>query len=113
MMVVVLGTAAIVTIIVVVGLLLDRKVAILPRAEAAAPARREELPVPGATAHTAVKVPRSWRPRLAAGRCTCGKPLAVASDEAITLAGRPLVVVRLACVACGHARSVYLEPALA
>ena len=113
MIAVVLGTIAIVVVLVVVGLLIDRKVPLLPRAAAgAAPARRDE-PIPGATAATAVKVPQTWRPRLAAGRCTCGKPLEVASDEPITLGGRPHVVVRLACAACGHARSVYLEPALA
>lgn len=114
MITVLLGTAAVVTVMVVIGLLIDRKVPLLPRATppvAAVP--RHELPIPGETAATAVQVPTSWRARIAAGRCACGKPLAVRSDEPIRFAGRPLIVVRLACDACGHARSVYLEPSAA
>lgn len=113
---IVLGTAAIVTAVVVAGLVIDRKVPLLPRAELATPApplARQPPLVPGETAATAVKVPATWRDRIAAGKCACGQPLAVASDEAIRLGDRPLVVVRLTCAACGHARSVYLEPAAA
>lgn len=115
MFTVLLGTALLVTVAVAIGLLIDRKRPVLPAPEAPpplpAPPPRLGLPRPGETAATAVRVPASWRERIAAGRCTCGKPLAVTSDEPITLAGRPLVVVRLDCAACGHHRSVYLEPA--
>jgi|GEM_PF-3511813 len=121
MIAVVLGTAAVVTVVVVVGLLIDRKLPLLPRAEpteprtgpgrAASTPARATTAIPGETAATAVGVPAAWRDRVAAGRCGCGQALAVQSDEALRFAGRPLVVVRLACAACGHARSVYLEPA--
>lgn len=124
MIAILLGTAAVVTLLVVVGLLVDRKLPILPRAGAPVPVvAPAPAPVPapvrpsgylaGETAATAVQVPPSWRDKIAAGRCGCGKPLAVASDEAIRFADRPLVVVRLACAACGHGRSVYLEPVAA
>jgi hypothetical protein len=65
----------------------------------------------GDTAASAVPVPVAWRDKLAAGTCGCGQPLAIASDEALRYDGRLLVVVRLTCAACGHARSVYLAPA--
>lgn len=108
----VVGTLAVVALVVVVGLWLDRRIALLPPmgAPAGPPPPRVDATPPGSTAATAVRVPRSWRSRIAAGRCACGQPLAVASDEPITFGGRTLVIVRLACAACGHHRSVYLEP---
>jgi hypothetical protein len=116
---VVLGTAAIVTAFVVVGMVVDRRVPLLPPVVSSVAGARA-LPSPvsstpvamGESAATAVKVPSEWRPRLAAGTCRCGKPLAVSSDEPVRFGGRQLVVVRLACGACGHGRSVYLEPAV-
>jgi hypothetical protein len=110
---VILGTAVVVTGVVLIGLAIDKRVPLLPRAE---PPPAPVLPPPrtalgpGEAAATAVRVPTTWRTRIAAGRCTCGKPLAVESDEPIVFAGRRMVVVRLVCAACGHARSVYLEP---
>lgn len=123
---VVLGTAALVTAFVVVGVVVDRRVPLLPPApgpgageaegdgpagSGASPAHRQLRP--GEAAANAVKVPADWRSKLATGRCACGEPLALTSDEAIRFDGRLLVVVRLACAACGHTRSVYLEPAAA
>jgi hypothetical protein len=123
---VVLGTAALVTAFVVVGVVVDRRVPLLPPAPGpgageaegdgtagagASPAHRQLRP--GEAAANAVKVPADWRSKLATGRCACGEPLALTSDEAIRFDGRLLVVVRLACAACGHTRSVYLEPAAA
>lgn len=119
---VVLVLAAAVTAYVVVGVLADRRMALPPApvealgsgSAAPAPAPPTSAPAPilrGDTAATAVKVPAAWRDKLAAGTCACGQPLAVASDEALRFDGRLLVVVRLACAACGHARSVYLAPA--
>ncbi|MBK9030754.1 MAG: hypothetical protein IPL61_05340 [Myxococcales bacterium] len=119
---VVLVLAGAVTAYVVVGVLADRRMALPTPADGSA-AGPAALPPPspppaapilrGDTAATAVKVPAAWRSKLAAGTCACGEPLALASDEAIRFDGRLLVVVRLACAACGHARSVYLEPAAA
>lgn len=118
---IVLGIAGAITAYVVVGVWSDRRVA-LPPGGAPPP-----LPPPGAlpvappppaapilrgdTAASAVPVPVAWRDKLAAGTCGCGQPLAIASDEALRYDGRLLVVVRLTCAACGHARSVYLAPA--
>jgi hypothetical protein len=82
-----------------------------PAGAGASPAHRQLRP--GEAAANAVKVPADWRSKLATGRCACGEPLALTSDEAIRFDGRLLVVVRLACAACGHTRSVYLEPAAA
>jgi len=118
---IVLGIAGAITTYVVVGVWSDRRVA-LP------PAGTPEVPPPGPlpvappappaapilrgdTAATAVPVPAAWREKLAAGKCGCGQALAIASDEALRYDGRLMVVVRLACAACGHARSVYLAPA--
>lgn len=131
---VVLGTVGVVLLLVVVGFFVDRKLPILPRSQRAHPlppapvapvaplaapagggpvvVPARPLIVPGETASAAVKVPVEWRGRIAAGRCGCGHALEVKSDEAIRFDGRQLVVVRLACTACPHARSVYLEPSL-
>lgn len=116
---VVLGTAGLVAAFVVVGVMVDRRAPMLPATTDGAGARPDELPeppprprvTPGESAAAAVKVPANWRDKLAAGSCTCGQPLAIASDEGIRFDGRVLVVVRLACASCGHTRSVYLEPA--
>ena len=119
---VVLGLAGAVTAYVVAGVLADRRLALPPAgAPAPTPGPRPAPPpvapapviVRGDTAATAVPVPASWRDKLAPGKCACGQPLAITSDEAIRYDDRLLVVVRLACAACGHARSVYLAPAAA
>ena len=115
---VVLGTAALVTAFVVVGVVVDRRVPLLPPEVAprpptpglAPPVPLRERMAPGETAASAVKVPADWRDKLAAGRCKCGKPMAIVSDEAIRYDDRKLVVVRSACTACGQTRSVYLDP---
>lgn len=112
---VVLGTAVIVTVFILGGMLLDRKVPLLPRSQPPVPPPPKRLSdlAPGESAATAVRVPVAWRTKIAAGRCSCGQALAVQSDEPLRIADRRVVVVRLACGACGHARSVYLEPSLA
>ncbi|MEZ4400176.1 MAG: hypothetical protein R3B06_09165 [Kofleriaceae bacterium] len=117
---VLLGVAAIVSAFVVVGVVIDRRLPLLPPAveptgaggsppPPAAPAPVERRA--GETAATAVRVPAAWRAKLAPGTCACGEPLAIASDEALRFDGEVLIVVRLACAACGHTRSVYLAPA--
>ena len=117
---VVLGIGAAITAYVVLGTLADRRLALtatsteaLPAAPTAATAAPAPVIHRGDTPASAVPVPVTWRDKLAAGKCTCGEPLAIASDEGIRFDDRVLVVVRLVCAACGHARSVYLEPAAA
>ena len=117
---VVLGIGAAITAYVVMGTLADRRLALTATSTAAlpgAPAAPPVAPAPvihrGDTAATAVPVPAVWREKLVAGTCACGQPMAIASDEGIRFDGRVLVVVRLECAACGHARSVYLDPAVA
>lgn len=117
---IVLGIGAAITAYVVLGTLADRRLALtatstdaLPAAPAAPPVAAAPVIHRGDTAASAVPVPAIWREKLAAGKCACGEPLAIASDEGIRFDDRVLVVVRLECAACGHARSVYLEPATA
>jgi len=114
---IILGTAAIIGAVVAGGLWLDRRVSLVPRPEELAEASRRKLPSadhePGAAPQTALRIDAAQRRRvIARQRCTCaGKPpLAVASEDEIRYGDKTLRVVRLRCPACAAPRSLYFEP---
>jgi hypothetical protein len=114
---VILGTVAIVGVVVAGGLWLDRRVSILPRKEELQEASRPKLPggdhEPGSAPQTALRSDAEQRRRvLARQRCTCaGKPhLAVEAEEDARYGDRTLLVVRMRCGACEATRSLYFDP---
>ena len=110
MIAVVLGTVALVIATVVLGLYLDRKLALLPRGDKLA---RAQLPaeVAGETPATAIRARPAQIDRLREQRCrSCHAPLAPEPDDHVRYDGKQLLVLRFTCTACGAKRSLYILP---
>ena len=120
MVLAILGTLAIVGVVVGVGLWVDRRVksTFLPRAEDLEAAQRKQLP--GAEPHEPATAPQSalrsdpvqMQRVIDRQRCTCaGKPaLRADGEDDVRYGDKLLRVVRLRCDACGAGRSLYFEP---
>lgn len=111
---VVLGTIAIVIAMVALGLVLDRWIGLLPRPEelavgAAPPA--PALPAAGETAAVAIRASAAARARVLARQRCCQVTMTAGVEQAVVLAGKPLVVVRLTCAVCSRHRPLYFEAA--
>ncbi|HVK75582.1 MAG TPA: hypothetical protein VM734_19765 [Kofleriaceae bacterium] len=112
---IVLGTIGIVLAMVGLGVLIDRKWALLPRADEL---RRIEPPrppappppPPGETPATAVRADARARRRLLAQQRCCGVAMAEVGDEPLIFDRRRIAVVRLRCATCRATRSLYIEP---
>lgn len=109
----IIGTLAIVLITVVIGVFLDRKVGLLPRA-----ADLAENPAPkpvtmhaaGEAPATAIRARGGQLDRLRSQRCPgCRGPMTNAHDDTVRYNERELVVLHFACGACGTRRSLYVE----
>ncbi|MCE9576623.1 MAG: hypothetical protein K8W52_25975 [Deltaproteobacteria bacterium] len=110
-MIAVLGTLGIVIAFVVIGVLVDRKVPLLPRSE-----DLEKIGKPVPLVHAAGTAPESalvgtaaeLEAHLAARRCACkGKLARTGPDEALRYDGRVIVVVPLTCAKCGAHHRAY------
>jgi len=113
--IVVLGTIAIVAVTIAVGVLVDRKIGIVPRPEQLrAAAARPPLPGHGAGEAPATAI-RASSPqqleRLRAGqRCpTCRTSMSGQPDDTVRFGGRELRVLRFRCVTCTNRRAVYVD----
>jgi hypothetical protein len=110
-MMVVLGTIAIVTAVIVVGVIVDRKIGILPRPEALREKPRTTYAA-GEAPSTAIRATAERLANLrAARRCTvCREPATCDSEDRVRYDNRELIVLRFRCGKCGEARAVYIEP---
>jgi len=114
---VILGTLAVVGVFVGVGLWLDRRFSLLPRAEELDEASRPKLPggdhEAGLAPQTALHSDPTQIARvIARQRCTCkGKPALVEDGrDDVRYGDKQLVAVRLRCPTCTATRHLYFEP---
>jgi hypothetical protein len=111
---VVLGTLAVVGAVVVIGVLIDRRVSLLPRPEELreldAPPKPPPDP-PGTVASAPLRLTaRKLAKALVAQRCvTCRTRLDASPGEAIRFSGKELQLFRLTCATCGTGRGLYVE----
>ena len=108
----IVGTFLIVAITVAIGRYLDRRYAIIPRADVLRP--RPPGHAAGESPAMAIRArPAQLATLRTSQRCdACRSPLeANGSDEAIRLGERTLAVLHFACPRCGRKRSLYVEPA--
>ena len=110
-MIAVLGTIGLVIVFVVVGVLVDRKVSLLPRPEELA-----QIGKPRPLIHAAGTAPETalactadeLTAHLAKRRCACkGKVVRAGDHEPIRYDGRELIVVPLTCASCGTHQRCY------
>jgi len=102
----VLGTLAIVAVVIVAGVVIDRRFGILPRPrelrEAGKPGLKPPAYGPGEAPETALDDP----PRdLRCGRCRCETPLD--RESRATYGDRELVIRRYRCPRCDAVASIY------
>jgi RNase P subunit RPR2 len=110
---IVVGTIAIVLVVVVIGVLIDRKVRVVPKPEDFKATERRKP----ATAHaageapaTAIRARASQLAKLRMQRCThCRAELTNGPDDTVTFDERELLVLTFSCGACGAKRSLYVE----
>jgi len=105
------GTCVIVAIVVVLGVLADKRFAIVPRAEVLRP--RPPGHVAGEAPALAIRArPAQLATLRATQRCEgCRAVLdANGADEAIRFGDRALAVLHFTCPRCGRKRSLYVEP---
>jgi len=107
----IVGTCVIVAVVVAIGVLADKRFAIVPRAEVLRP--RPPGPVAGATPALAIRTkPAQLATLRSTQRCDdCRAALeANGPDDAIRYDDRGLAVLHFACPSCGRKRSLYVEP---
>ena len=109
----IVGTIAIVLVTVVIGLFVDRKVAVLPRAETQP--ERKALPTthaPGEAAATALVI--RGDAQLAklreAQRCpACRAPMRGEPDDHVRYGDSELLVLAFHCTSCSGKRTLYVD----
>jgi hypothetical protein len=114
---VIVGTIAIVIVTVAIGLLINRKVPLLPGPkdfETDADRERKRLVSHGAGEAPATAL-RIREPQIAklrtSQRCsTCRGPLEAEADDRVRYNDRELLVLHFHCPACNTRRSLYIEP---
>jgi hypothetical protein len=110
----VVGTIGIVAITIVAGVLLDRKIGILPRPEKLRALDKPRGPTyaPGEVPATAIRTtPAALAKLRASQRCTeCRAPAIAETEERVRYNGRDLIVVRFRCTRCGDSHPLYIEP---
>lgn len=115
MLVAILGTLAIVGVFVGVGLWVDRRVSLIPRAEkldeAARPKQLGGDHEAGTAPQSALRSDPVQRQRvIERQRCSCKSPMTVDGEDEVRYDARTLRVVKLRCPRCGGTRSLYFEP---
>jgi hypothetical protein len=115
---VIIGTITIVCAVVVIGVLVDRKVGILPRpeqlkdSEKAIRARRGADYAAGDAPSTAIRARGAQLDKLRSSRrcATCRETLVTAGDdERVRYGDGELLVLHLRCPKCSETRSVYVD----
>jgi hypothetical protein len=106
----IVGTIAVVLIVVAVGLLVDRKYSVLPRAAELAP---EKKPPPshaaGEAPATAIRAREGQVAKLRVQRCiACRAAMTNTPDDTVRYSDRELLVLHFACTACAAKRSIYV-----
>jgi len=107
---VVVGTLAIVAVTIAIGLAIDRRGAVMPRAQAPDATRAPAFRAGEAPA-TAIRAGGRQLARLrATQRCaSCRAPMIAGADDRVRFGDRELTVIGFHCAACGARRSLYLE----
>ena len=110
----ILGTIAIVLITVLVGLLLDRRIRLLPRpADLAASDDRKPAPVAyaaGEAPATAIRVRAGQLAKLRHQKCpACRSDMTNTPDESVRYNDRTLLVLLFSCPKCAARRTIYVE----
>jgi hypothetical protein len=110
---VVLGTLGVVAAVVVIGMLIDRKVSLLPRPEELREMDAPKPPPepPGTVASAPLRLTaRRLAKALVAQRCvTCRTRLDAGPGVPIRFSGKELQLFRLTCAKCGTGRGLYVE----
>lgn len=115
-MVEILGTLAVVAVVVAIGLWLDRRFGILPRPEqlqeADKPASARAVAFgPGEAPVAAIAVTDKQLAQLRVRRCADDRTeLAPLVDDRVRYEGRELVVLRWRCPKCERATSLFVAP---
>jgi hypothetical protein len=113
-MTIVIGTIAIVAAVIVVGVIVDRKIGIVPRPEELRDAQK-----PRTASYAAGEAPssaiRATTERLAnlcaSRRCTaCREHATCESDDRVRYDDRELLVLRFRCGKCGATQALYIAP---
>ncbi len=114
-MTIILGTIAIVIVVVAIGLLIDRKVGLLPAPKDFADTKgdeRKKLATHGAgeAPATALRVRDSQIARLRTSqRCaTCRETMTGEADDTVRFNDTDLLVLHFACPSCASKRALYL-----
>jgi hypothetical protein len=107
----IVGTIAIVLVVIVVGLLVDRKYAILPRPSDLAPEKPAPPPyAAGEAPATAIRARAGQQAKLREQRCAkCRVAMTPLPDDSVRYDDRELLVLGFACPACQARRSLYVE----
>jgi hypothetical protein len=108
----IIGTIAIVLIVVAVGLLIDRKRSVLPRpSELAAEKKPAPAHAAGEAPATAIRAREGQLAKLRVQRClACRATLTNDADDTVRYNERELLVLHFSCAACAAKRSIYVEP---
>jgi RNase P subunit RPR2 len=111
---VILGTIAIVIVVVAIGMLLDRKVGFLPAPEDFDTNReRKKLAShgPGEAPATALRIDATQIAKLRTSqRCTsCRKELRNEADDSVRFDENELVILHFTCTGCDARRTLYVE----
>jgi hypothetical protein len=111
---VIVGTIAIVLITVIIGLLVDRKYSVVPKASELdpKPARKPAPPTyaEGEAPATAIRASASQLAKLRCQRCaTCRSEMTNDADDTVRYNDRELLVLHFSCPAGHGKRSVYVE----
>jgi hypothetical protein len=109
---VIIGTLAVVLVTVAIGLLVDRKLPILPRPEDKPEPKQLPAHPPGEAPATALQVSDAKLARLRASqRCPeCRAAMREEPDELVRYDGADLHVLRFRCTSCSGRRSLYVAP---
>jgi hypothetical protein len=111
----IIGTIAIVLITVAVGLLIDRKHAILPKPTEIMADKPEHKPPTHAAGEAPATAIRARPPQLAklrSQRCTvCRATMTNGDDDTVHYNERDLLVLHFTCSQCAAKRTLYVEAA--
>jgi RNase P subunit RPR2 len=105
------GTIAIVLVTIAIGIFVDRKVGLLPRADKLAePRPRMPSHVAGEAPATAIRAGTAQLSKLRAQRCrSCRAAMTAGDDDHVRYDERDLIVLHYRCPRCGAKRSLYVE----
>src|SRR5262249_52702033 len=111
MLAAVLGTIAIVALTIAVGVVIDRRIALLPRPEPHVEPKKLPGFAAGEAPSTAIRAGGSQLQRLRGSqRCPrCRAAMAGEHDDRVRFGERELTVIGFSCPQCGAKRTIYVE----